>query len=155
VYAVEERGVEVADVQHLLLDQPHRAADLSLVPRLLVLPRQPVRDPVPEHGGRPLFASRFSLLRECPVGVGVDALPCCSLPRLACQCDVAASKGLPSRTVGVCMYGTAAALCREPAINRRAAAAASPRVLLPAQRWRRQRRVYEKVEKKVNGLKKR
>ena len=50
VDAVEQRGVEVADVQHLLLHQLHRAADLALVPRLLVLPRQPVRDPVPEHG---------------------------------------------------------------------------------------------------------
>jgi hypothetical protein len=77
VDAVEERGVEVADVQHLLLDQPHRAADLALAPRLLVLSRQPVRDPVPEHGRSSLFSLLASQERG---GWLVDGLPCSLRP---------------------------------------------------------------------------
>jgi hypothetical protein len=49
VDAVEERGVEVVEAQDLLLDQHGGAADPALVPRLLVLPRQPVEEPVQQH----------------------------------------------------------------------------------------------------------
>lgn len=96
VDAVEERGVEVADVEHLLLDQRDRAADLALVPRLLVLPRQPVPDPMPEHGHGCSLTSRSSPasqgVRRNAVAGGWRGLP-------ACQCDVPASEARQGRCV--------------------------------------------------------
>lgn len=52
VDAVEDGGVEVAEPQNLLLHEHDGAADPALLPRLLVLPRESVEEPVQQHPRR-------------------------------------------------------------------------------------------------------